>query len=99
MFCGDRLYGSVCGGGRAVARYNPLMHRKLFALLACVSTLCAQSEKPISGFSADGAKQQQALESTFDSSLNRQDLQEWLKRLSAKPHHLGSPYGKEVAEF
>ena len=75
------------------------MHRKLFALFSAAAVLSAQSDKPITGFSAEGAKQQQALESRFDSSLNRQDLQEWLKRLSAKPHHLGSPYGKEVAEF
>lgn len=75
------------------------MYRKLFALFSAVSLLCAQSDKPITGFSPEGAKQQQALESKFDSSLNRQDLQDWLKRLSARPHHLGSPYGKEVAEF
>ena len=35
----------------------------------------------------------------FDAVLNRNNLQAWLERLSAKPHHLGSPADKENAEF
>jgi len=27
------------------------------------------------------------------------NLREWLKRLAARPHHVGSPYGKDNAEF
>ncbi len=31
--------------------------------------------------------------------LQRDDLREWMKRLTAHPHHLGSPYNHELTEF
>jgi N-acetylated-alpha-linked acidic dipeptidase len=46
----------------------------------------------------DAAKQR-ALEARFDARLNRDDLRNWMQRLSARPHHIGSPYGRENAEF
>jgi N-acetylated-alpha-linked acidic dipeptidase len=51
------------------------------------------------GFSNDHASQQRALEARFDSHLDAANLREWLKRLSAHPHHVGSPYDKNNAEF
>ena len=51
------------------------------------------------GFSPADAAKERALEAQFDSALKRDDLREWLKRLSARPHHLGSAYDKENAEF
>src|SRR5205085_1305555 len=39
------------------------------------------------------------LETQFDRGLKRENLREWMKRLTARPHHLGSPYDKENAEF
>jgi N-acetylated-alpha-linked acidic dipeptidase len=46
----------------------------------------------------DAAKSK-ALEAQFDSHLNRDNLRNWMKRMAARPHHVGSPYGKENAEF
>lgn len=57
------------------------------------------SDAGMLGFSAESAKRERALEARFDSALNRDNLRTWMKRMTAKPHHLGSPYGKEVAEF
>ncbi len=51
------------------------------------------------GFAADHANAQIALETKFDQSLNRADLPVFLKRLSAKPHHVGSSYGLENAKY
>jgi len=51
------------------------------------------------GFDDAHAGMQRALESRFDSLLNRENLRSWMKRLSAHPHHIGSRYGKENAEF
>jgi len=51
------------------------------------------------GFDGEGAVQQSALEAQFDAALQRENLRNWMKRLSAHPHHLGSPYDKENAEF
>ncbi len=56
-------------------------------------------EKTFMGFSAENTTQQKALEAKFDASLKRENLREWMKRLSARPHHVGSPYGKQNAEF
>lgn len=68
------------------------------ALLLTTTTLTAQTATPpICGF-ADPAKQH-ALERQFDAKLSRDNLRNWMKRMTARPHHLGSPYGKENAEF
>src|SRR5712664_2655118 len=77
------------------------MARGIAVLLFITTILFAQSrtDKPITGFTAAGAKQQTALEERFDSSLKRSNLQDWMKRISSRPHHIGSAYGKEVAEF
>lgn len=42
---------------------------------------------------------QSEVEKKFDSYLNPADLNARLKILSAQPHHVGSPYDKENAEF
>lgn len=51
------------------------------------------------GFDLAGARAERALEARFDSLLKRENLRETMKRLSARPHHVGSPYDKENAEF
>src|SRR5881409_785665 len=55
--------------------------------------------RPLQGFSREGADRQRALEKQFDSFLKKEEARDWMKRLSARPHHLGSPYGKENADF
>lgn len=51
------------------------------------------------GFTATQSAGQQALEHTFDASLDRADLDAWLKNLSSAPNHVGSPHDKANAEF
>ncbi|HEY2737582.1 MAG TPA: PA domain-containing protein, partial [Thermoanaerobaculia bacterium] len=51
------------------------------------------------GFNDTGAADQRALETRFDASLNPENLRGWMKQLTAHPHHLGSPYGKQNAEL
>jgi len=59
-----------------------------------------QSETPLLGFSraATNARERE-LEARFDSLLRRENLREWMRRMSARPHHVGSPFGRENAEF
>ena len=73
----------------------------LFALLSPIAaqTGSASSDRPLLGFNPASTAAQRALEARFDATLNPSDLRAWMKRLSARPHHLGSPYGKENAEF
>jgi N-acetylated-alpha-linked acidic dipeptidase len=75
--------------------------KKLFAFYAIVSVLrCQAPTAPrLTGFSDAATADQLGREKQFDAGLNRSNLQTWMERLSAKPHHLGSPADKENAEF
>ena len=66
-----------------------------------VSSITAQhlQTAAINGFSAPQAVTQIEIERKFDAGLKADNLREWMKRLSARPHHLGSPYNKENADF
>lgn len=79
------------------------MRRFLSGILVfCVlsSVLFAQNQdRSLMGFSPENSGKQKVLEAKFDSFLKRENLRDWMRRLSARPHHVGSPYGKENAEF
>jgi N-acetylated-alpha-linked acidic dipeptidase len=51
------------------------------------------------GFSAQHSADERALEAKFDGLIVPEDQRVWLKRLSARPHHVGSPYDKDNAEY
>ena len=51
------------------------------------------------GFDRTGSASEQDLEKRFDSFIDKQDLRDWMQRLSAHPHHLGSVYDKDNANF
>jgi N-acetylated-alpha-linked acidic dipeptidase len=75
---------------------------RLQLVILLTTSLFAQStatERPLMGFTAESSERERALEARFDSSLNPEDLRTWMKRLSARPHHVGSPYDKDNAEF
>ncbi|HSD68493.1 MAG TPA: M28 family peptidase [Woeseiaceae bacterium] len=44
-------------------------------------------------------EQQQDLERRYDEKIDAGEMDAWLRRLSARPHHVGSAYGKENADF
>jgi N-acetylated-alpha-linked acidic dipeptidase len=69
----------------------------LFTIALFTSSVYAQ--KSITGFTAEAAKAQLQAEEKFDSYLKTSNIDQWIKRLSARPHHLGSAYGKDNAEF
>src|SRR5262245_61960138 len=71
----------------------------LFALAATLTFAQQAATPPILGFNAQGAANERALEAQYDAKLNRDNLSAWSKRLSARPHHIGSPYDKDNAEF
>lgn len=76
---------------------------RVLAILALVNSVFAQSagmaSSSLMGFSNAGSSSQRSLEARFDSYLNPDNLRDWMKRLSARPHYLGSPYNKENAKF
>ncbi|MDX6709027.1 MAG: hypothetical protein QOH96_43, partial [Blastocatellia bacterium] len=78
------------------------LFRSYFAI--CLSTVffingIANDPRPLMGFSRESSAKERAIEAQFDASLKKENLREWMKRLSARPHNLGSPYDKENAEF
>ncbi|MCU1244410.1 MAG: folate hydrolase, partial [Acidobacteria bacterium] len=79
------------------------MRRSTVLIALFATALSAQpspsTDKPILGFTAAGAARERELETQFDSKLSRDNLRQWMKRLSARPHHVGSAYDKENAEF
>ena len=82
-------------------RRNPLLTALALAL-ALVPTGPASgqtSSEPILGFSNDRASEQRAREARFDATLKASNLREWMQRLTAHPHHVGSPWDKQNAEF
>lgn len=69
------------------------------ACLALLSTLALSQTKSIYGFSRENAESELKLEEKFDAQLKAANLDEWLKKLSLRPHHVGSAYGKVNAEY
>ncbi|MFI5196983.1 MAG: transferrin receptor-like dimerization domain-containing protein [Thermoanaerobaculia bacterium] len=74
----------------------------LFMALAPASPALAVEAPPsarLLGFDAAGTGAERALETAFDVALDPADQRAWMKRLTARPHHVGSPYDKENSEF
>lgn len=65
------------------------------ALLTVIAGIAPVIAADDSGISTE----QRELEVRYDANLDAADMDAWLRRLSAKPHHVGSAYGKENAEF
>jgi N-acetylated-alpha-linked acidic dipeptidase len=82
-----------------VRRVLGLLLSGTLALAPARPASAAPDEPPLFGFDAAGAAAERALEASFDASVDPADQRAWMKRLTARPHHVGSPYGKENAEF
>ena len=73
---------------------------RFLSLLFICSVILGQSTPPaMLGFVSERARNQAELEARFDAGLRAENLRDWLKRLSARPHHLGSAYNKQNADF
>ena len=71
--------------------------RRTIALLLTFLTVSASAQ--MLGFSADSAAKERALEAQYDAKINTGNLRDWAKRLSARPHHIGTAYGADNAQF
>jgi N-acetylated-alpha-linked acidic dipeptidase len=58
-----------------------------------------ESGPTLSGFAPARRAAELDLEKRFDAELKADNLRTWLRRIAARPHHLGSPYDKDNAEF
>ena len=69
----------------------------LFSLVISATHTVAQQK--ILGFTDPHAAEQKGWEKQFDAQLNPQNLDTWMKYLTAFPHHVGSPHDKANAEY
>jgi N-acetylated-alpha-linked acidic dipeptidase len=71
----------------------------LILLASFFTQTTAAQNKSLLGFTQTSSAGQKELERRFDSILRRENLRDWMKRLSARPHALGSAYGRQNADF
>ncbi|PSR12479.1 MAG: folate hydrolase [Bacteroidetes bacterium] len=71
----------------------------LFCLFLQVTAQAQPLPDALMGFSPTAAATQLSTEKQFDQLLTATNLDEWMKYMSARPHHVGSPYDKQVVDF
>ena len=75
---------------------------RVFALPAALLLTVAAApleDPPLRGFTTASAKVEREWESKFRAIPEPARMREAMRRLSLRPHHLGSPYGKDNAEW
>ncbi|MBQ4914478.1 M28 family peptidase [Maribacter sp. MMG018] len=58
-----------------------------------------KAQSPIIGFSTTSAAQQAKIEKDFEDKLKASNLDEWMQRMSAEPHWVGTKYGEKNAKW
>ena len=82
-----------------------MMHRFVRAvtlpatLLLLVPAAAPQDDPPLRGFTTAHARIEREWEAKFRAIPEPARMREAMRRLTLRPHHLGSPYGKENAEW
>src|SRR5947209_1787204 len=71
----------------------------LFCLTILLPALAANDDEPLFGFTAASSKAERDWENKFRAIPSPQILKDTMQRLSARPHHVGSPYDKQNAEW
>lgn len=70
------------------------MQKTIFviSIISLLALAAGEETKPISGFTETSVRNEQQLEARFDALLQGTDIDSMIRNLSARPHHLGSPY-------
>src|SRR5579864_2810422 len=80
-----------------------LPHLKAIAVCLLCFCLCAPAmspaDAPLAGYSTDTARAERDWEAKFKAIPDPANLRAYMQRLSARPHHVGSPYDKDNAEW
>jgi len=61
--------------------------------------LATGSAQSVLGFEKEHAARQLDLEASYESRLSSDNLDTWMKRMAARPHYVGTDFGKENAEW
>jgi len=71
----------------------------VLSVMLVLQSVLTFAQSSIIGFEADQVGQQKALEAEFDTMLSADNLDQWMKFMSAEPHYLGTEYGRKNAEW
>ncbi|MCC3862165.1 transferrin receptor-like dimerization domain-containing protein [Pseudemcibacter aquimaris] len=71
---------------------------KMTAVLAA-SSVAVNAAEVIRGFTPENSEKQYALEAEIDKRINKQNMDDWMKFMTSRPHATGQPFDKEVADF
>ena len=71
----------------------------LLAAILATGACLAQSGGALRGYSNDSARTERDWEDKFRALPKPDNMREYMRRLSAYPHHIGSPYDKDNAEW
>jgi len=69
------------------------------SLLLLLSAAPAADVPALQGFSPGASESERAWETKFKAVPSPDNLREYMRRLSARPHHVGSPYDRDNAEW
>ena len=75
-----------------------IMTKFLLPLLLLLSA-SVHSQENILGFTPESAAIEAALEKELDENISAGNLDQWMKRMAARPHYVGTEFGKENAEW
>ncbi len=73
--------------------------RLSFLALLALGNIVFAADGSILGYDETSSAVQREIEARLDASIDAQEMDGWLRRMSATPHHVGSLAGKENAEF
>ena len=65
----------------------------------CLLATTPDTEQPLSGYSAASSRVERDWEGKFRAMPEPQNQRDYMQRLALRPHHVGSPYDKDNAEW
>jgi N-acetylated-alpha-linked acidic dipeptidase len=78
-----------------------LRAKLIFLIVSCLLLLAATSDEaaPLLGYSTASSRTQRDWETKFRTIPAPANLRDYMQHLSARPHHVGSAYDKDNAEW
>src|SRR3954469_17791556 len=68
-------------------------------LVAVLGAQAADPVRPLRGYKSDTVAAERQWEEKFRAVPDPARMREYMRRLTARPHHVGSPYDKDNAEW
>ena len=75
------------------------MRRSILSISVVLFVITGAKAQKIMGFADSNATRQLGWEKQFDAQIKAANMDEWMKSLTAHPHHVGSPHDKANAEY